>query len=271
MSALNTDSDEMKRLNFLKIDDDTRRPLAKFAPTLKDLLPPVLDAFYSHLRKHPEMMKFFSNESRVTHAKAAQLDHWMKLFSGSFDADYFESVKMIGLTHSRIGLEPRWYIGGYAFILNMLLEAATRLHRSRLRPEAARINLASLLRAINQAVMLDMDLAISVYLEENKAAYDRQMDKLADGFRSSVLTIVENVNGKADELAVTADTMSAASEETNRQAIAVAAAAKQASQNVETVAFAAEQLATSIRKITIQVTRSSDLSSRAVSDGARTN
>jgi len=66
MSALITDSDEMKRLNFLMIDDDTRRSLGNFAPTLKDLLPPALDAFYSHLRKHPEMMKFFLNESRVT-------------------------------------------------------------------------------------------------------------------------------------------------------------------------------------------------------------
>jgi methyl-accepting chemotaxis protein len=195
----------------------------------------------------------------------------MRLFSGRFDADYFASVKKIGLTHSRIGLEPGWYIGGYTFTLNRLLEAATRLHRSRLRPEASRIKLASLLRAINQAVMLDMDLAISVYLEENKATHDRQMDKLADIFRSSVLTIVENVNGKADELSVTAETMSAAAQQTNRQAIAVAAAAEEASQNVETVASAAEQLATSIREITVQVTRSSNLSNRAVSDGARTN
>jgi methyl-accepting chemotaxis protein len=253
------------------IDDDTRRSLAEFAPTLKDLLPPILDAFYSHLKKHPEMMKFFSSESRVTHARTAQFDHWIRLFSGRFDADYFASVKKIGLTHSRIGLEPQWYIGAYTFTLNRLVEAATRLHQSRLRPKAARTKLASLLKAINQAVTLDMDLAISVYLEENKATHDRQMEKLAGSFSGSVLIIVENVNGKADELAVTADTMSAAAEETNRQAIAVAAAAEQASQNVETVASAAEQLATSIREITVQVTRSSDLSSRAVSDGARTN
>ena len=69
------------------------------------------------------------------------------------------------------------------------------------------------------------------------------MDKLADIFRGSVLTIVENVNGKADELSVTAETMSAAAEQTNRQAIAVAAAAEEASQNVQNVASAAEQLA----------------------------
>jgi len=271
MTALNVTSEELQRLNFLMIDDETRRSLEEFAPTLKEALPSVLEEFYNHLRSYPEMMKFFSSESRVAHAKTAQFDHWIKLFSGRFDSEYFASVKKIGLTHSRIGLEPRWYIGGYAFTLNKLLEMATRHHRSYLHPEAARIKLASLLRAINQAVMLDMELAISVYLEENKATHDRQMEKLADSFSGSVLTIVDNVNGKADELAVTADTMSAAAEETNRQAIAVAAAAEQASQNVETVASAAEQLATSIREITVQVTRSSDLSSRAVADGARTN
>ena len=271
MSAAGMNNDEMQRLNFLMIDDETRKALGEFVPTLKELLPSILDAFYSHLRKHPEMMKFFSNESRVSHAKSAQFDHWMKLFSGRFDADYFASVKKVGLTHSRIGLEPRWYIGGYTFTLDKLLEAATRQHRSMLHPEGARLKLASLLRAINQAVMLDMDLAISVYLEENKATLDRKMDQLAAEFSGSVLGIVQNVNGKADELSITADTMSASAEETNRQAIAVAAAAEQASQNVQTVASAAEQLSTSIREITVQVTRSSDLSNRAVADGARTN
>src|SRR3954470_1646590 len=171
MSSLNTGNDEMQRLKFLMIDDDMRQSLAEFAPALKELLPPILDAFYSHLKNHPKMMKFFLSESRVNQAKTAQFDHWIKLFSGSFDSDYFASVKKIGLTHSRIGLEPQWYIGGFSFILSMLLEAVTQLHRSRLRPEAARIKLASLLRAINQAVMLDMDLAISVYLEENKVTY----------------------------------------------------------------------------------------------------
>ena len=116
MSAFDMSNDEVQRLNFLMIDDEARRALAEFAPSLKNLLPSILDAFYSHLRKYPEMMKFFSSDSRVSHAKSAQFDHWMRLFSGRFDADYFASVKRIGLTHSRIGLEPRWYIGGYTFI-----------------------------------------------------------------------------------------------------------------------------------------------------------
>jgi hemoglobin-like flavoprotein len=151
MVALDTSAGEMQRLSFLKIDESTRQSLKEFVPVLNGLLPSILDAFYNHLRIHPEMMKFFSSESRVAHAKSAQFEHWMGLFSGRFDAEYFASVKKIGLAHSRIGLEPQWYIGGYSFILSMLMEAATRLHQSRMRQEAARIKLNALLRAINQA------------------------------------------------------------------------------------------------------------------------
>ncbi|UEM19228.1 globin-coupled sensor protein [Skermanella mucosa] len=266
-----SDRDEVQRLSFLRIDQKTRDTLKEFASELEELLPPALDQFYRHIREYPELKSMFSSESRIEHARSAQLKHWLNLFSGRFDSEYFASVRRIGLTHSRIGLEPRWYIGGYAFTVNHLYDSATRKFSNRWRPEVARAKLSDLLSALNKAVMLDMDLAISIYIEENKAVYDRQLDQLAESFRSTVVGIVEAVGGQASHLDATAEAMSAASEETSRQAIAVAAAAEQASQNVETVAAAAEELSKSIQEITRQVTRSSDTSRRAVADGQRTD
>ncbi|EWY41774.1 methyl-accepting chemotaxis protein [Skermanella stibiiresistens SB22] len=266
-----SENDQSQRLDFLGIDVKTRATLKEFAPELKELLPPILKAFYKHIQGFPELRGMFSSEARIEHARSAQEVHWLNLFSGNFDAAYFASVKRIGLTHSRIGLEPRWYIGGYAFTINHLYDAATKRFSNRWRPEVARAKLSDLLSALNKAVMLDMDLAISIYIEENKATHDRQMEKLAESFRGSVVGIVESVSGQADDLGATSETMSAAAEETSRQAIAVAAAAEQASQNVQTVAAAAEELSKSIQEITLQVTRSSDTSRRAVADGERTS
>ena len=217
--------DEVQRLDFLQIDQKTRDTLKEFAADLEELLPPALDGFYRHVRNYPELKAMFSSEGSVQHARSAQLKHWLNLFSGRFDSEYFASVRRIGLTHSRIGLEPRWYVGGYAFTVNHLYDAATRKFSTRWRPEVARAKLSDLLAALNKAVMLDMDLAISIYIEENKAAYDRQLDQLAESFRGTVVDIVEAVGGEAGHLDATAEAMSAAAEETSRQAIAVAAAA----------------------------------------------
>jgi hypothetical protein len=91
--------------------------------------------------------------------KKAQGTHWARLFNGRFDWDYMQGVRAIGLVHNKIGLEPRWYIGGYNFVLGQLVGLAVA--RYRWRPQ----QLAEVMTAVNCAVMLDMDLAISVYQE----------------------------------------------------------------------------------------------------------
>jgi methyl-accepting chemotaxis protein len=34
---------------------------------------------------------------------------------GDFDDAFMKGVMAVGHAHARIGLEPRWYIGGYAW------------------------------------------------------------------------------------------------------------------------------------------------------------
>jgi methyl-accepting chemotaxis protein len=76
-------------------------------------------------------------------------------------------VLKLGQTHARIGLEPRWYIGGYALVIEQLIHAIVKeqwprlLQMAKSRPEGV----AEALSVLVKAAMLDMDFAISVYLE----------------------------------------------------------------------------------------------------------
>ena len=75
------------------------------------------------------------------------------------------SVTKIGEVHNKLGLEPRWYIGGYNALLSGLVNAiADRMPIRRFDRSAARKK-ASLQTAVIKAAMLDMDLAIAVYIE----------------------------------------------------------------------------------------------------------
>jgi hypothetical protein len=49
--------------------------------------------------------------------RQAQRSHWERLFAGRFDEGYATGVRRIGAAHARIGLDPRWYMGGYALAL----------------------------------------------------------------------------------------------------------------------------------------------------------
>jgi methyl-accepting chemotaxis protein len=263
------DYDISERLAFLQIDQDTRLALKSFLPFMTGELDAVLTEFYQHLASVPEMMGMFKDPAMIKHARDKQRDHWMKLFSGDFDRDYVNSVRRIGLTHSRIGLAPQWYIAGYALTLSRLYRMAEEQYWKTLSGKKDKEKLAQLLRALNQAAMLDMDLAISIYLEENKSQYDSKQGQLADKFETSIASMVADLSNSSLSLTGAAESMSASMAGANEQIITVSAASEQASVSVQTVAAAAEQLSHSITEINRQVSASSSTTNEAVSEAER--
>jgi methyl-accepting chemotaxis protein len=263
--------DGAERTHFLEIDADTRAALAEFRPTIEALMPDLMRGFYGHMKAWPKLAAMFDGATAMDRAAKAQTGHWGKLFSGRFDQDYIDSVRRIGLRHSRIGLEPRFYIGGYSFILTRLFEAATQAHSSRFSPAAAQARTARLMRALTQAVMLDMDLAISIYIEENKHSYDRRLAELGSGFDARVSGLLAEIAQQAEDTRGTADEMGQAASAATGRAEAAVETARQASANVQTVASAAEELTSSIAEISRQLAQFATVTTEAVETSGRTD
>ena len=155
------------RLEFMKFDQRSRDVLRELQPLIRGHMGKALDAFYDKMRATPEARTFFRDEKQIESAQTRQETHWNTLSDGTFDAAYEEKVLAVGRTHARIGLEPRWYIGGYAIISDHLIKAivsdsaSTLLKRLKSDPDA----LSEALSTLVKAMLLDMDLAITAYLE----------------------------------------------------------------------------------------------------------
>jgi len=258
--------DRETRLRFMRIDDATGQALREFWPVVERELPRVLEGFYNHLKAEPNLASLVGNQ--MERLKSAQGSHWARLFNGRFDETYIQGVRTIGLVHNKIGLEPRWYIGGYAFVLSHLTDLAVQAYRWR------PMRLSAVIAAVNSAVMLDMDFAISVYQEamlEDRAKRQRIVDGLIQSFENNVAVVLGAVSSAATEMRETAQSMSTTSDGTSRQATAVAAASEQATQNVQTVASATEELSASIKEISQQVMQTSRMVGAAVGQAGESN
>lgn len=238
-----------QRVSFVEIDQDTFAALDEFRPVIKAALPGILIEFYAHISQWPDLAKMFKDRSRMDHARSAQERHWLHLFDARFDAEYEASVKKIGLVHSRIGLEPTWYIGAYAFTLSRLYARAVKHYKSHLAPEKAQEKTARLMRAINQCVMIDMDMAISVYLEENKIAYEARIEHLTEEFDQTIGRIVNSVSSASTELEASAESLVSMATQTSSGAEKVAASSEEASTNVSAVSSATEEMSASISTV----------------------
>jgi methyl-accepting chemotaxis protein len=106
-----------------------------------------------------------------------------------------------------------------------------------------------------------------------RAAAERRtaMENLANDFERSVNGIVRSVSTAASGMQTTAQSMTSTASDASARAATVSAATQSASGNVSTVASAAEELSSSVTEILRQVTRSSEISSKAVNDAERTN
>ncbi|MDX3975616.1 methyl-accepting chemotaxis protein [Shinella sp.] len=161
--------DIARRLDYLGLDEPALKRLRSLKPFIEKELGPALDKFYAIVRKSPEVNRLFSSDAHIDRAKKAQIGHWANIATGDFTGDYAAKVQTIGHVHARIGLEPRWYIGGYALIVEHLLaEAVTSFwpkpglfSRREITPEEFTAQFSSLLKAM----FLDMDLSISVYMD----------------------------------------------------------------------------------------------------------
>ena len=182
------------RLAFLGIDQELRATLREVAPLVSEALPAVLDGFYEQVSKFPETARFFRNAEHMRHAKEAQLNHWNVILSAEFSDAYVQSVTRIGEAHNRLGLEPRWYIGGYSFVVKGLLRCIEMQVSAGIFGKRAQEGKAQMMAAVTTAAMLDMDFAISVYLEAGKREKHEALNKLAESFSSTVGTIVDTVS-----------------------------------------------------------------------------
>jgi methyl-accepting chemotaxis protein len=258
-----------RRRAFMRLDHGACARLREAWTIVEPALDGLLDKFYAHLAAHPEMAAMLASHAArgIDGLKQAQREHWRRLFSGQFDAAYEAGVRRVGKAHARIGLDPRWYLGGYALALGEIGRAIA----ARMRWNAPRA--AALMDAVTAAVLLDMDLAIEVYFEEGPAvqARKRELAAVAGRLEGAVGGVVDAVAATAGELQASAGTLQHLAQRTEERAQTVAAASTQASANVQTVAAAAEELAASVGEITRQVSDSARIAGGAVSRARETD
>ena len=268
-----------ERLEFVDLGDSERRSLAALAPTISASLSGALDAFYAKAKVHPETSRFFSNDAHIAHAKSRQVSHWDTIANAKFDADYVNAVSTVGRTHARLGLEPRWYIGGYALMIDGIVRAIVDdelkgyLHRKKGK------KLANDISVVIKAALVDMDYAISVYLEvlanerrkadEERLALKAEQDtalqalgaslgKLSDGDLTAVLnvelapnfaTLKADFNGSVSSLNEAMQQIGGSVGNVSSQSIEIASATNDMARRTEKQAVALEEAAAALEEI----------------------
>ena len=247
-----------ERLAYLNIDEECRSTLAETAPLIEAQLGAAIDGFYAHVGQWENLRALVGDAANIARLKKAQAIHWEGLLDGSFSLSFLENAVRIGQAHERIGLEPRWYIGGYAFVTSSVVPVLVAAYRRK--PE----KLTAALQAVIKAVFLDMDIAISVYQASGEDRRQTDMKLIAESLENEIAGVLDQVLAHSGDVSDSATDMNQAMKAVQERAITVASAAEQATANVETSAKATENLTAAIDEIGGHADHSKEIAGRAV-------
>ena len=189
MSTKSTQSSSVlsERLDFIGLDEATLARLQSASQHIEKHLTPALERFYAKLARVPAVAGFFDGQASMGRTQGKQANHWKAIATGRFDDEYVEASRRVGLRHAKIGLEPRWYVGGYGLILEGLIAGVMRdLVAEQLAAQPRKLfgsapsidveALSGVMTAMMKAVLIDVDMAVTVYfdkLTEEAAERDR--------------------------------------------------------------------------------------------------
>ena len=134
----------------------------------------LMDSMYEHFLSFEETRSFFPNDEIMRRAKGAQKQYFLRLGRGVYDSDYVRDRLKVGLTHHRIELDPKWYIGAYNRAASWLMP---KLFAENDLSEDAKIDLA---RAFLKLIFFDMGLAIESYIGSKEIALMQHRDAIRE-------------------------------------------------------------------------------------------
>lgn len=254
-----------QRLEFIRLDTATLDSLRSIRPIAEELLPDILRAFYTHISQHDEIARFFQDKKMIDFAASRQSEHWSMILSGNFGTDYVTSVEKIGQTHARIGLEPQFYLSGYTFLIDEMLDCVQERFTGRKgisRQDAEKLK--KFRNAFFRAAMLDMDLAIYFFNAQRANEARQKTLELANLFENEVGNISSMVASAAEEMGNTARAMKDMAASTQGEFTTVSASITQATNGVSVAAESASDLGRAVREIAERMTESSTLIGKGV-------
>jgi methyl-accepting chemotaxis protein len=251
---------------FLNIGPETYQLLDKAWGWLEPHLPGILQSFYTQIGTQPALQAMVGQQQ--DRLVAAQIEHWKELFTARFDERYQASVRKIGRTHHRIGLDPVRYMTGYAFLLGRMIDCVSSRSGRFSRPSV------SLLNAILSAVMIDAAFSVSIYQDvmmEQREQRQKEVEAAVSAFDQTIRSALSELDGASAQLHGAARDLADQASSATRQTAAASEASDHASGSVQTVAAAAEELSASIREISDQVSQASRTSDKAADEAQGTS
>jgi diguanylate cyclase (GGDEF)-like protein len=197
-------ADELQtRLAFLSLGEQDGQNLIEIRDVIASHVDELIGEFYDHLLQFEELRGILSDPKLVERLKGSQRQYLLSLGQVGNGVEYAEGRLRIGLTHERVGLKQKWYLGAYHKLFELILQRLA----ARYSGDACR--LSSLVLTLNKVLRLDEIFVVEAYYQATMQRLEDSLCQLKDAHRQleglsrlDSLTPVDNRRALMEALAM---------------------------------------------------------------------
>jgi diguanylate cyclase len=168
------------RLAFLSFGAQDGRNLVEIRDVISSCVDELIGAFYDHLLQFEELRGILSDPKLVKRLKGSQRQYLLSLGQLGDGVEYAEARLRIGLTHERVGLKQKWYLGAYHKLFELILQRLI----TRYPGDAG--SLSSLILTLNKIITLDEIFVVETYYQTTMQRLEGSLEELNEAHRQLI-------------------------------------------------------------------------------------
>lgn len=191
-----------ERAELMRYDSEARVSLSAVAPALNEGLPEALSSILGQLRRITSPAETPEAEEAGRGLETRTAAHWQALVAGSLDDRYASDARAVAQAFIAEGLMPHRLVGGYAQVAEKLVSAVVEqllprrggLFGAGNRASADELQVA--MTALIKALLLDVDLAFSAYLDaarQSQVKLKKEQERERAGVNDTLGAAVERL------------------------------------------------------------------------------
>ena len=189
---LHTHPELKKQMDLINLTTHDLAFIKSLQPIVSSHINEVVSVFYDRVLAVPALRQIIEERSEVSRLKQMLSAYIIDMFDGEVDETSIQKRMRVAQIHFRVGLQPKWYMGTFQQVQEVIIRLVNQEMTSHEMRERAMMTIAKLIN-------FEMQIVLEEYEKENTKLREGQYEKVKTELKNKISSISEDLAGLAEE------------------------------------------------------------------------
>lgn len=181
-----------KQMDLIGLTVEDLSRIKTFQPYVKNGIEEIVSVFYQQVLAVPTLRQIIEERTSIERLKKTLNTYIISMFDGEFNAATIEQKMKLAQMHFKIGLEPKWYMGTFQQIQEVIIQLINKeMPTNELREKT--------MLTVSKLINFEMQIVLEEYEKENYKLRQKQYEIVKSELKSKISSISEDLASLTEE------------------------------------------------------------------------